>query len=123
LAGGCTTWRGGEEELELLARGRHIAQALGKHLPADDPEAIEVLLRSLGPEHASDELLGAGMAPYLDPPHTIFVAERWLDRKCAADSNPHVRRRASEGLALKPVSRMVIRQEIGRPCHPKGDRP
>ncbi|HEX6098661.1 MAG TPA: DNA alkylation repair protein [Thermoanaerobaculia bacterium] len=68
----------GLEELELLDRGRHIARALAAHLPQAYPEAIDVLLRSLGPEHASDELLGVGMAPFFYLPHTIFVAENGL---------------------------------------------
>lgn len=67
------------ESLELLARAGRIAEALGAHLPADYPEAIDVLVRSLGPEHATDELVGAGMAPFFYLPHTIFVAERGLD--------------------------------------------
>jgi 3-methyladenine DNA glycosylase AlkC len=69
----------GLETLELLDRGRHIARVLAAHLPPDYPEAVAVLLRSLGPEHATDELLGAGMAPFFYFPHTIFVAERGLD--------------------------------------------
>jgi 3-methyladenine DNA glycosylase AlkC len=69
----------GLEGLELLDRGRHIARALAEHLPAAYPEAVAVLLRSLGPEHASDELLGAGMAPFFYYPHLVFVAERGLD--------------------------------------------
>ncbi|HJU74138.1 MAG TPA: DNA alkylation repair protein, partial [Gemmatimonadaceae bacterium] len=69
----------GLDDLELLDRGRHIAAALAKHLPQRYPEAIDVLLRSLGPEHASDELVGAGMAPFFYFPHTIFVAEHGLD--------------------------------------------
>jgi 3-methyladenine DNA glycosylase AlkC len=69
----------GLEDLELLDRGRHIARALAEHLPSEYPEAIGVLLRSLGPEHASDELVGAGMAPFFYLPHTIFVAERGLE--------------------------------------------
>ncbi|HYO78544.1 MAG TPA: DNA alkylation repair protein [Thermoanaerobaculia bacterium] len=69
----------GLEELELLDRARHIAHALAAHLPANHEEAIEVLLRSLGPEHASDELVGAGMAPFFYLPHTIFVAEHGLE--------------------------------------------
>jgi 3-methyladenine DNA glycosylase AlkC len=69
----------GLDELELLDRGRHIAAALAAHLPADYPAALAVLLRSLGAEHASDELLGAGMAPFFYLPHTLFVAERGLD--------------------------------------------
>lgn len=68
----------GLEELELLDRGRHIARALAAHLPKEYPEAVDVLLRSLGPEHASDELLGVGMAPFFYYPHTIFVAEHGL---------------------------------------------
>ena len=69
----------GLDALELLDRGRHIAQALSKHLPLSYPDAIAVLLRSLGPEHASAELIGAGMAPFFYLPHTIFVAEKGLD--------------------------------------------
>jgi 3-methyladenine DNA glycosylase AlkC len=69
----------GLDELELLDRGRHIAHALSQHLPPAYPDAIEVLLRSLGPEHATDELVGVGMAPFFYLPHVLFVAERGLD--------------------------------------------
>jgi 3-methyladenine DNA glycosylase AlkC len=69
----------GLDALELLDRGRHIARALGAHLPASYPDAVEVLLRSLGPEHRGDELVGAGMAPFFYLPHLLFVADRGLD--------------------------------------------
>jgi 3-methyladenine DNA glycosylase AlkC len=69
----------GLEDLELLARGKHIANALAAHLPADYAKAVDVLLRSLGSEHASDELVGAGMAPFFYLPHTQFVAAKGLD--------------------------------------------
>ena len=69
----------GLDELELLDRGKHIARGLGGHLPVDYANAIEVLLRSLGPEHVTDELVGAGMAPFFYLPHVLFVAERGLD--------------------------------------------
>jgi len=69
----------GLQRLELLDRGKHIAAALAVHLPRAYPDAIDVLLRSLGPEHATDELIGAGMAPFFYLPHTIVVAERGLD--------------------------------------------
>ena len=59
----------GLEALELLARGRHIARALARHCRSDE-DAMHVLVRSLGPEHATDELLGAGMAPFFYLPHT-----------------------------------------------------
>ena len=69
----------GLEALELLDRGKHIATALATHLPAAYPEAVDILIRSLGPEHASDELLGAGMAPFFYLPHTM---------RCRAGSRP-----------------------------------
>jgi 3-methyladenine DNA glycosylase AlkC len=69
----------GLDGLELLDRGRHISRALGACLPAEYPDAVAVLLRSLGPEHATDELIGAGMAPFFYLPHLVYVAERGLD--------------------------------------------
>jgi 3-methyladenine DNA glycosylase AlkC len=69
----------GLEDLELLDRGKHIASALAQHLPQPYEDAVDVLLRSLGSEHATDELLGVGMAPFFYLPHLIFVAERGLD--------------------------------------------
>ena len=69
----------GLEKLELLDRGRHISRALAKYLPSSYPDAVAVLLASLGPEHASDELIGVGMAPFFYLPHTIFVAEHGLE--------------------------------------------
>jgi 3-methyladenine DNA glycosylase AlkC len=69
----------GLDDLELLDRARHIARVLGQYLPPAYPEAIDVLLRSIGDEHGTDELVGAGMAPFFYLPHVIFVAERGLD--------------------------------------------
>jgi len=69
----------GLEALELLDRGRHIGAALGAHLPQAYPDALDVLLRSLGCEHAGDENLGGGMAPFFYMPHLVFVTDRGLD--------------------------------------------
>jgi 3-methyladenine DNA glycosylase AlkC len=69
----------GLDELELLARGRHIAQAMHAHLPSDYPTAIDVIVRSLGEEHSSDELEGVGMAPFFYLPHVTYVAAYGLD--------------------------------------------
>lgn len=68
----------GLDDLELLDRGRHIARALKQYLPDEYPAAVDVLLRSLGAEHAGDELVGVGMAPFFYLPHTILVAEHGL---------------------------------------------
>jgi 3-methyladenine DNA glycosylase AlkC len=69
----------GLERLGLVDRGRHIARALRAHLPADYASAVDVLVRSLGLEHATDELVGVGMAPFFYLPHTLFVAEHGLE--------------------------------------------
>jgi 3-methyladenine DNA glycosylase AlkC len=69
----------GLDELELLDRGKHIAAGLEKHLPRNYPDAIELLLRSLGPELSNDELIGVGMAPFFYLPHMIYVSRRGLD--------------------------------------------
>lgn len=52
----------GLDALELLDRGRHIARALAAHLPAAYPDAVNVLVRSLGPEPATESRAGAGAA-------------------------------------------------------------
>ena len=69
----------GLQDLELLDRARHIASALAASLPPSYPDAIDILIRALGPEHATDELIGVGMAPFYYMPHVLFVAERGLD--------------------------------------------
>jgi 3-methyladenine DNA glycosylase AlkC len=71
--------------LELKGRAAHIAQAMAQHLPqrrsggVDFPRASRVLVDSLGDKHATDELEGAGMAPFFYLPHTTFVAEHGLE--------------------------------------------
>ncbi len=93
----------GLDQLELLERGRHIAAALARHLPPAYPEAIDVLLRSLGPEHATDELVGGGMAPFRYLPHVIFVAERGLDHFDLSMRAQHqLTRRFSAEFSIRP---------------------
>ena len=67
----------GYETLNLLARGRQMAVALRQHLPNDYPQAIELLLASLGDK--VEHIEGQGMAPFLYLPHVLFVAHYGLD--------------------------------------------
>jgi 3-methyladenine DNA glycosylase AlkC len=69
----------GLDARELLDRAKHIARVLAACLPRDYPQAVAVLLASLGPEHETDELIGVGMGPFFYLPHVIFVAEQGLD--------------------------------------------
>lgn len=67
----------GYEDLALLPRARHVARALGDHLPARYPDAVDVVLRSLGPPAAS--AMGQGMAPFVHLPFVYWVADRGLE--------------------------------------------
>ena len=63
----------GFEALELTPRARHIAVALGRHLPRDYEQAVEILIASLGPKLEAAELTGMDVFVYL--PHVFYVAE------------------------------------------------
>ena len=62
--------------LSLTGRGFHIANALRKHLPAEYPRAIEVLLASASQPH--EHRASGGMAGFLYMPHLFFVAQHGL---------------------------------------------
>lgn len=46
----------GLARLELMARGAHIAAALRKHLPPGYPEAVDILLRSIGTAKSTNRI-------------------------------------------------------------------
>lgn len=64
----------GLTELELLDRGRHIARALARALPADFAEAAPIVRSALGP--LPSEGSSGGMGPFFYHPHTVWVAEQ-----------------------------------------------
>jgi 3-methyladenine DNA glycosylase AlkC len=69
----------GLEALELTERAQHIAEALQRALPPAYPEAVDILVRSLGPEQPQGDGLGVGMAPFHYLPHVLFVARYGLE--------------------------------------------
>lgn len=66
----------GYDALELMPRGKKIAQALRRHLPDDYPRAMAILLDSLDQPHGRDP--GLSLASFLYLPHTVFVAQYGL---------------------------------------------
>jgi 3-methyladenine DNA glycosylase AlkC len=62
----------GYEDLELTQRGWRTADALAATLPSDYPEAIAILLSSLGPKLERETIEGMGTFIYM--PHVFFVA-------------------------------------------------
>jgi 3-methyladenine DNA glycosylase AlkC len=67
----------GYDTLELMPRGRRIAEILHRHLPQDYLAASEILLTSLGPILTQTDR--NGMAPFLYLSHVFFVAQYGLD--------------------------------------------
>ncbi|MBL8960222.1 MAG: DNA alkylation repair protein [Gemmatimonadetes bacterium] len=67
----------GLEALELLPRGTHIAGAMRRHLPAAYPEAVRVLVDSLGPPLGESDLTGMAVFRYL--PYVAFIREYGVD--------------------------------------------
>jgi 3-methyladenine DNA glycosylase AlkC len=63
--------------LSLTARGQQVAEALRRHLPAEYPRAVEVLLASASQPH--EHRASKGMAGFLFMPHMYFVARYGLD--------------------------------------------
>lgn len=67
----------GLDELELTARGWHIAEALRRHLPDPFEEAAAVLRAALGPELERADAFGMSIFRYL--PYVFFVQKYGLD--------------------------------------------
>ena len=66
----------GYDALELMPRGKKIAQALRVHLPDDYEQAVAILLDSLDQPHGRDPRLSLGAFLYM--PHTMYVAQYGL---------------------------------------------
>lgn len=64
------------DALELMPRGRHIADALYRHLPTDYARAAEILVASAA--QPVTRLVGSGMAGFLFMPHMFFIAQHGL---------------------------------------------
>ncbi len=67
----------GYDELELTPRAWQIARSLRPFLPDELPDALELIVRSLGPEIEGTDL--KGMDGFLYLPFVFFVAEFGLD--------------------------------------------
>ena len=79
--------RVGFDALELMPRGKRIAQALRRHLPDDYESALAILLDSLDQPHGVDPSQTLGSFLYL--PHTMFVAEFGLAHFAASMRAQH----------------------------------
>jgi 3-methyladenine DNA glycosylase AlkC len=90
----------GYESLELMARGRHLAAALARHLPRDFAEAARILVASMDAPIAPS---GGAMASFVFMPHAVFVAEHGLDHFEAAMAAQHaITQRFTAEFSIRP---------------------
>lgn len=73
----------GYEALALMQRGRRIAQAMHRHLPPVYPEAVDILVASMGPAMGLDAAgepvaSGSGHSAFMYLPHSMFIAAHGL---------------------------------------------
>ena len=75
----------GLTDLELTARGRHVAAAMRSHLPQEYGAALRVLVASFGPVLTATS--GFGMAVFRYLPHANFIAEHGPDEPRHLDAS------------------------------------
>jgi 3-methyladenine DNA glycosylase AlkC len=103
----------GYEALDLMARGRHLAQALRAHLPQDFEQAIAVLEHSLGPPLAATG--GQGLAPFFYLPHSFFVQLFGLDHFEVSMRFQHaLTRRFTAEFSIRPFIERHPRETFAR---------
>jgi len=67
----------GLDDLELMARGWHIAEALRRNLPQDFEHSAQILIRSLAVGNAQADLTGMAVFRYL--PHIFYISKYGID--------------------------------------------
>ncbi len=87
--------------LELMPRARHIARQLRAHLPAKYPEALAILMKSIGPRPIHGER--EGFASFYYGPHTFFIAEFGLDDfEISMDAQYELTQRFTAEFSVRP---------------------
>jgi 3-methyladenine DNA glycosylase AlkC len=103
----------GYQALELTPRARQIAQALGRHLPQDYEQAIEILIASLGPKLQVAELTGMDVFVYL--PHVFFVAKFGVDHfEASMRAQYELTQRFSAEYSIRVFLERYPQQTLGR---------
>jgi len=77
----------GYEALALMPRGRHIARALQRHLPADFPDAARILLASMDQRNGRNA--ANSMAGFLYLPHGRTIPPCWPTPRGAGERPRH----------------------------------
>lgn len=98
----------GLEPLELMQRGRHIANALHECLPRPYAAAIDILTASLTPADTQAEAFG--LAGFLYLPHSFFIASYGQDPRYNEGEDPFdASMRALRELTMRFTAEFAIR--------------
>lgn len=101
----------GFETLELLDRARHIANCLARALPADFPQAAQIVIDSLGPAHEVEQ--HSGMEAFIYLPHCMFVAHHGLNHFDAAmRANYELTKRFTAEFSVRPFIEQYPKESL-----------
>lgn len=93
--------RKGYVELEMMDRARQIASELARVLPKRFPIAADLLVRSFGPAHESEQ--NSGMEGFLYLPFGLYIATHGLDDFDAGmRANYELTKRFTAEFSLRP---------------------
>ncbi|HET6398301.1 MAG TPA: DNA alkylation repair protein, partial [Candidatus Thermoplasmatota archaeon] len=91
----------GFDDVGLMDRCRRVADALAATLPTGFPDAVQVVLRTLGPPLEGGD--GHGMEGFHYLPHSLFLSIRGLAHPdLALEAMRHVTSRSSCEFAIRP---------------------
>ena len=91
----------GLDDLELMPRAQHIANAMAEHLAAVPAEASRQLIASLGPELTVTK--GYGLKVFFYLPHTAFIARHLIaDWSAGMQANYEITKRFSGEFSIRP---------------------
>lgn len=91
----------GFEALELMPRGKHMAQVLRRFLPAHYPQALDILVRSMGVKLSDSRSFGITAFYYL--PHSFYISEFGLDHVDASlDAMYELTQRFTAEFCIRP---------------------
>ncbi len=103
----------GLDKLELLARAQHIKNALRDTLDLPYPEAMNILLRSMGPELTDTNAFAFDVFYYL--PHTHYVASEGLEHfELSMRANYELTKRFSAESSIRPYIERFPKQTFAR---------
>lgn len=101
------------ESLELMPRGKHLATTLKRFLPDDYPQAIDILVRSMGDKLTNSDSFG--MSPFYYLPHSFYISEYGLEHfEESMDAQYELTQRFTAEFCMRPFLLKYPQQTLAR---------